>query len=382
MQYYSLRSFWRTNILCCVCVFFLLFAAAACKSPRTAKDVPEHTPEQTELPSVDEELPPEQTAEAPIEIQNTEAGADAIGFKEVWTYVLHQHEHDLHKRVRVSDVGYFGATVNYRGELAAVPDARKLSAYPARVHLVVTCENYGMTHMVLSPEYPLRAKFIRDLVQNARDKGYDGIQIDFEMVHSNDKDIFLSFLKDLKTAAKADSGKNTKNLIMSVAFPARTKKLTKDAYDYETASAIVDRFFVMAYDEHWSRSKPGPVASFDWCRNVARYALSAVPVEKLIMGQPFYGRTWGTVSANRAFFFSGIERQIKEFNITDIKQSGGVSTFSYTTQLNVTGFFDTAHSLAARSRMYKEMGVLSTGFWRLGQEDPDVWNFIYVQSPL
>ena len=168
--------------------------------------------------------------------------------------------------------------------------------------------------------------------------------------------------------------------VLSAALPARTKKLSRDAYDYAKITALVDRVFVMAYDEHWSRGVPGPVASFGWCQNIAEYALASVGTEKLVMGQPFYGRTWGNVNPNKAFFYSGIQRQLQEFEITGIERTEGVSRFSYTVPLTVTGYFDDAKSIAERSKLYKDLGVVSTGFWCLGQEDPAVWDYISIKK--
>lgn len=305
---------------------------------------------------------------------------ESIAFGEVWTYIHNGQEQYLKNDIPVTDIGYFGAQINYRGALSAVPDARKLSFFPARMHLVVTCNHYGMTHIVLSPDYPLRRAFIADLIQEAYDKKYDGIQIDFEMVLADDEENFLSFLSDLKHALKAKKRSTGKRMVLSAALPARTKKLSRDAYDYAKITALVDRVFVMAYDEHWSRGVPGPVASFGWCQNIAEYALASVGTEKLIMGQPFYGRTWGNVNPNKAFFYSGIQRQLQEFEITGIERTEGVSRFSYTVPLTVTGYFDDAKSIAERSKLYKDMGVVSTGFWCLGQEDPAVWDYISIKK--
>ena len=367
------------------CALLLLLAACTSSSPKTlSAEFQEDAQAASEVTHITEEEAGQIQSSAQSTEQAAVQCAQELGFDEVWVYVLNRHEGTLHERINATDIGYFGASINYRGHLDDVPDARKLAHYPARVHLVVTCNTYGMTHIVLSPEYPLRKKLIADLTQAAMDKGYDGVQIDFEMVKADDRENFLSFLADLKkslakaAASKtAKSGSAQKRPMLSAAFPARIKKLEKDAYDYEKASAIVDRFFVMAYDEHWSRSRPGPVASFDWCRNIASYALETVAPEKLIMGQPFYGRTWGSINADKAFYHSGIERQIREFDVQRIEKDGGVFYFSYTVPLTVTAYFDNAHTIAERSLMYKSMGVLSTGFWCLGQEDPAVWDYIH-----
>ena len=43
--------------------------------------------------------------------------------------------------------------------------------------------------------------------------------------------------------------------------PARNKTLDDDMFDYAELSKIADRIFIMAYDQHWSTSKAGPVAA-------------------------------------------------------------------------------------------------------------------------
>ena len=54
----------------------------------------------------------------------------------------------------------------------------------------------------------------------------------------------------------------------SICVPARFKLLSEDIYPYAEIANYCDRVFVMAYDEHWSTSKPGAVASVEWCRKV------------------------------------------------------------------------------------------------------------------
>jgi spore germination protein YaaH len=132
----------------------------------------------------------------------------------------------------------------------------------------------------------------------------------------------------------------------------------------------------MAYDEHWSTSAPGPVASMNWCRSVAAYSLEAVGPEKLIMGIPFYGRTWGNSNTFRAFYRSGIERIKKENNVTEVRRENGIPTFTYEIPMTVTVYYDDDYSLSVRMEMYRTMGVKSVGFWTLGQESATVWDLL------
>ena len=135
----------------------------------------------------------------------------------------------------------------------------------------------------------------------------------------------------------------------------------------------------MAYDEHWATSKPGPIASVDWCRKCAEYAVQTVPPEKLIMGVPFYGRTWTKETTSGAWYYTGANRVMTENGVRTVNYENDIPTFSYKTEVNVTGYFNDIHSLLTLCRLYEGMNVQNIGFWRIGQEDPDFWNWLMLK---
>jgi len=286
-------------------------------------------------------------------------------FGEIWAYVVAGNESALTRGLPLSDIGYFGAEIDSYGVLTDVPRRQNLS-FQGRVHLVVACNSRSLTHFVLISDRPERKTLIADLV--AATRNFDGLQIDFENVPARDGSAFLSFLMDLRAALP---GK-----MFTIALPARTRKLTDDVYDYEKIKPYVDRILVMAYDEHWSGSNPGSVASMDWCRRVADYSLRAIGPEKLIMGLPFYGRAWGDYSPSRALINRTIQGIIKDENVRDIRYENGIPVFTYNKNVSIKVYFEDEKSLTARMGMYKSMNVNSIGFWRLGQETTEVWKYI------
>jgi spore germination protein YaaH len=291
-------------------------------------------------------------------------------FREIWGYVMSGREHELNADYPLSDIAYFGAEIDNYGQLSEVQDPAKIAFFPGRKHMVVTCGSRALTHFVLEPESRTRKQVIADLLKAAGP--YDGLQIDFENIPLRDGDVYHSFLRELRAGL---GGK-----MFTIALPARTRTLENDVNDYKKILPMVDRILIMAYDEHWSTSEPGPIASMNWCRSVAAYALQTIGSQKLIMGLPFYGRTWGSISPNRAFIHSGIERIKQEQGISEIRRENGIPTFTYEVPLTVTAYYEDEHSLSSRLNMYRNMGVQSVGFWRVGQETPLVWGLMRLED--
>ncbi|MDR2900115.1 MAG: glycoside hydrolase, partial [Treponema sp.] len=328
---------------CIYLSFFLLLGIVSCSSTTVQESqeiIIENDEEKVEeLEDVDSF----ENIDIPLNLENLPVSS----YGEVWAYLLSGREATFNNDFPISDVGYFGAEVDTYGKLINVPDPGKMSGYQGRLHMVVTCNSRSLTHFVLEPGSDVRKQLIADLL--AASEHYNGLQIDFELVPARDAENFRTFLQELRSGLR--------NKMFTVAFPARLRTLQNDAYDYTKAAPIVDKILVMAYDEHWSNSKPGPIASMKWCNSVAKYAMSVIPDNKLIMGIPFYGRTWGDYSTNRAFLNSGIERIKEENNITEVERLDGIPYFTFEVPVTITTYYEDNVSLSARMEMYKSMGI-------------------------
>ena len=287
-------------------------------------------------------------------------------FREIWAYLVAGREHALDLSHPITDLVYFGAEVDSYGKLTDIPNFRNVASFPGRKHFVAQSNSRSLTHFILKEGSTERQELIRDLLEASRP--YDGLQINFEYVPARSGDAFLSFLKELRASLG--------NKMFTIAIAARMRTLENDVYDYAKIAPVVDRMLVMAYDEHWSTSAPGPIASMGWCQRVAKYSLDTIGTEKLIMGLPFYGRSWGHTNVNRAYIYSTIEEVKEEQKINDIQRENGIPLFRYNLPLSVTVYYEDDYSLSARLEMYKKMGVISVGFWRLGQEIPSFWQVI------
>ena len=339
----------------------LLFLISLCIACRSSSSIVNEEPE-------DDEPVPEGLDMEPVNLPPPEADLPVAAFGEVWAYVVAGREAALTGGLPITDIGYFGADIDAYGALIDVPNRRKLPAFAGRVHLVAACNGRALTHFVLAPGSPERKALIADLL--AASRGFDGLQIDFELIPLRDADTFVSFLEELRAGLQ--------NKMFTIAMKATYKKTGDILHDYQRIAPLVDRILIMAYDEHWGGSKPGPVASMPWCKRVAEYALGIVGRKKLIMGIPFYGRAWGNINPSRALVYSGIETLINENNIAEIRRENGIPSFDYEIPVSVKVYYEDDYSLAARMDMYQSLGVAAIGFWRLGQETAAVWNLLRV----
>jgi hypothetical protein len=334
-------------------------------------DMPSDSPSDAEAIEVwPSSLEVNEEGKQPIAYRRELPSGEPSKFHEVWGYVLEGRESDFSTDLPVTDLCIFSADVNIYGEISQVPNPNKVKDYKGRKHLVITCDSKSLTHFVLDPQYAVRDSVIKQIVHAAKD--YDGVQIDFELVPARDVKNFRSFLRTLRSRLGEEKW-------FSVALPARMKTLSNDVYDYALISDCVDRIIVMAYDEHWSTSKPGPVASLDWCEKVADYAATVIPAKKLVMGMPFYGRTWEKDMQAGAFRFSGINEVMNSNSIhTVTRDEGMVPCFTYKKFVTVTGYFDDTVSLVSKSRLYESKNITRVAFWRIGQEDSAFWKWIVL----
>jgi spore germination protein YaaH len=350
----------RTILGVWLAVFFFPVFIACSTEPEKAENFVQET----------EEFVPDDEFETWITLPAPEDPLPVSSFPEIWAYLLAGREAAFSSALPISDIGYFGAEIDTYGKLTGVPDRRKVPEFSGRVHMVAVCNSRSLAHFILMEGSAERKALIADLLAAA--KNFDGLQIDFELIPQRDGAAFLSFLAELRNGLK--------NKMFTIALPARIRPINNDVFEYRNIKPLVDRILVMAYDEHWSTSAPGPIASLSWCKSVAEYALRTIGREKLVMGIPFYGRAWGNVNPAQAYLYSGIENILNENRIVEIHRENGIPTFDYEVPVAVKVYYEDGYSLSSRMEMYKNLGVGAVGFWRLGQETPAVWDILRLET--
>ena len=136
----------------------------------------------------------------------------------------------------------------------------------------------------------LREKLINNVVDYAIKNKFDGINIDFENMKKDDKDVFSQFVREFSAILRSN------NIIVSidVTIPGGSDTYSL-CYDRKALSKSVDYMMLMAYDQYGSWSSiPGPTASLSWVEANIQTMLGyeGVDKDKLFLCVPFYSRYW------------------------------------------------------------------------------------------
>ena len=69
-----------------------------------------------------------------------------------------------------------------------------------------------------------------------------------------------------------------------------------------------------------------------------------------------------------------------EHKVTEVNYDEEIPNFKYTAQVEVTGYFNDSWSVVELARLYENAGIQKMGFWRIGQEDPAVWDWFQISK--
>ncbi len=127
-----------------------------------------------------------------------------------------------------------------------------------------------------------------ELVLYALSYGFDGYNLDFENINYSDKAKLTAFVTYLAKRL------HEYNLTVSADVTGYSDSPNWSlVYDRAALGNVLDFVMLMAYDETGAGSSvAGPVARYPWVRSNLEQLLTEVPANKVILGIPFYMRTW------------------------------------------------------------------------------------------
>ena len=256
-----------------------------------------------------------------------------------------------------------------------------------RVHQLVTGVDANDGAEFATPEK--RRRLVAHYLKLCRDKGLDGVDLDFEGIDPTHRDAYSALLREASQALHAAG----KELSMCVSYVVCTShnntapvadpetQIDRGWYDPAVIGQTCDLVRVMCYDmTSPSSTAVGPVSTAPWARDAMRFWSTHVPKDKLVMGLPTYSRD---------FVMNGKRETLSRYAPSPElppehpKQRlwlpyEAIHQYRYTDTSGTEHLFlaSDAASTRAHLRTAEKLGLDNIGFWHYGAVPPETWQAV------
>lgn len=202
------------------------------------------------------------------------------------------------------------------------------------------------------------------------EKGYEGLDIDFEYVLGEDREAFAAFVE------RSARLLHVFGYVIRVALAPKTssdqKGLLYEGIDYRLLGEAADQVLLMTYEWGYSQGPPMAVAPLPMVRRVVEYALTQIPREKILLGMPNYGYDWplpyerGVTRARSLGLLEAVELAVwygVKIEFDQKAQSPYFRYWQYGVQHEV--WFEDPRSILAKYGLIREYGLYGFGVWQL-----------------
>lgn len=225
--------------------------------------------------------------------------------------------------------------------------------------------------------YEKRQELIESIVNACVTYKLDGINLDFENMKKEDKDLYSRFVIELTPRIKE------LGLTLSVDVTAPDGADTWSlCFDRHVIGDVADYIVFMAYDEYGTSSnKAGTTAGYDWVELSLKKFLQTEEIEsnKIVLGIPLYTRLWTEDSSGKlsqktvamkdieSTIPSGIEKKWDDkLKQNYVEYVEGNSTKKM--------WIEDMKSLSAKLDLVNTYNLGGTAAWEKGMETEGVWS--------
>lgn len=228
--------------------------------------------------------------------------------------------------------------------------------------------NYLITTLVNNEE--VKTNLLDNLLTVLSEKGFQGVDIDFEYILAEDRIPFADFVADTRNFL-APYGYH-----VSAALAPKTSDsqqgLLYAGKDYGLIGEAADSVLLMTYEWGYTYGPPMAVAPINKVREVVDYAVTRIPASKIDLGIPNYGYDWtlpyikgsskatviGNLEAVRIAIDAGVPIQFDETAMSPFFQyekDGAAHEV----------WFEDVRSYKAKFALLPEYGLRGMGYWQI-----------------
>lgn len=231
--------------------------------------------------------------------------------------------------------------------------------------------NYIIHEVITDPGRTYQ--LINQLLLTCQEKGYAGVDIDFEFILPEDRDYFTNFVKQTTNFL------NESGLSVSVALAPKTSDtqpgLLYEGKDYAGLGEAANHVFLMTYEWGYTYGPPMAVAPINMVERVLQYALSVIDSSKIVLGIPNYGYDWplpyirGTTKAKTIGNIEAVTIATQYNSWIQFNETAMSPFFEYwfSEDDRHEVWFEDVRSLNAKFELVKKYNLMGCGYWTVMQ---------------
>ena len=254
--------------------------------------------------------------------------------------------------------------------------------WPMVSNAVAAKSNLNITSKIMN-SYEARKNLIEDIVNMCVKYNLDGINIDFENMKADDKDMYSRFIIELEPRLK-DMGMT---LSVDVTAPDGGETWSM-CFDRNVIGDVADYIVFMAYDQNGASStKPGTTAGYNWVKlNLVKFLQTEeIEANKLILAVPLYTRVWTTNSSGKLISNNSVAMK----NIDSVVPSNANKQWDDNLKQNYVEYTDNGNkkqvwiedltSLKAKISLINDNNLAGVASWSADMAQNDVWSMIKTE---
>lgn len=311
-----------------------------------------------------------------------------LGTIEVNGYAFPNIDMDVLKKTLpyLTYLSIFSYEVNPDGTLNTIEDEELIKvareAGVAPIMVITNLESGGgfssdIARSILSNE-EIQETLINNIISILKEKNYYGLDIDFEYIYPEDRELYNNFLR--KVTSRLEPLGYTVTTALAPKISADQKGVVYEGHDYPVHGALADHVVIMTYEWGYTYGPPLAVAPINEVEKVINYALTEIPSEKILMGIPNYGYDWTLpyVRGTAAKTVTNTGAVDLAVNVGAAIQYDQQSQAPFFTYYDSDGkqhivWFEDARSIESKLKLANRKNLGGVSYWTINRYFPQNW---------